>query len=56
MKTSILNLGKALSKENQKQINGGSSDCRRMERCSSNSDCGPNDCVLICVVGRCRAY
>ena len=56
MKNSILNLGKALNKAEQKIINGGTSNCRHMEKCFYTSDCGPKDCVLICIVGRCRAY
>ena len=57
MKKSILDLGKALNKAELKVVNGsGSSDCRHMERCSSDSDCGPVDCILTCVTGRCRAF
>ncbi|CAL2111513.1 hypothetical protein T190130A13A_130008 [Tenacibaculum sp. 190130A14a] len=53
----MLSLGKVLNRAEQKAINGSKSlDCRHMERCSSNQDCGPKDCVLICLTGRCRAY
>ncbi len=39
MKKSILNLGRALNKEAQKQIQGGK------EQCDINNDCGlPNQC------------
>ena len=38
MKKSILNLGKALNKVEQKEINGGK---RLAPQCSSDSDCNP---------------
>ena len=56
MKKSILNLGKALNKAEQKSINGGAGGCNHMALCFSQSDCGDiNFCQLKCGRGRCRA-
>ncbi|WP_435263970.1 hypothetical protein [Tenacibaculum sp. nBUS_03] len=38
MKKSILNLGNALNKADQKQINGGK------KKCDTHNDCGPGAC------------
>ena len=46
MKTSILNLGKTLSKEAQKSVNGGS-----MDYCSSHFEC--QGAFQVCIAGRC---
>ncbi|CAL2103747.1 hypothetical protein [Tenacibaculum sp. 190130A14a] len=40
MKKSILNLGKSLNKNEQKQIAGGK------RRCETVSDCPPNNCCM----------
>ncbi|MEO9571165.1 MAG: hypothetical protein ABJH82_12550 [Polaribacter sp.] len=48
MKKSILNLGKALSKEEQKEITGKGG--HSPEFCSANSDCSPG---LGCCEGEC---
>ncbi len=43
MKKQILNLGKALSKAEQKSINGGALKCS--DQCSTDSQCGAgNEC------------
>ncbi|MDP2541213.1 hypothetical protein [Tenacibaculum discolor] len=53
MKKSILNLGKALNKANQKQINGGANGSCYQEgsRCCENRPWG-----VFCDAGRCGTY
>ena len=57
MKKSILSLGRTLDKVEQQSIKGeGNMNCNHFAYCTTNYDCGPDDCILICVGGRCRAY
>ncbi|CAM1339559.1 hypothetical protein [Tenacibaculum aestuarii] len=53
MKKSILNLGKALNKANQKQINGGSNGFCYQEgsKCCENTSWG-----IFCDAGRCDRF
>jgi hypothetical protein len=50
MKKSILNLGKALNKAEQKLINGGYKAGMCKDTCQSNADCGP---MRECFTGTC---
>lgn len=49
MKKSILNLGRVLSKAEQKSINGGNGGCWNLGNpCSGNWECGSMTCDLVC--------
>ncbi|WP_299537002.1 hypothetical protein [Ulvibacterium sp.] len=50
MKKSILNLGRILTKTEQKAISGGSGDCHNLGKaCFGHWECGSQNCPLLCL-------
>ena len=49
MKKQIVNLGKALDKANQKQINGGESE---KNQCEKRTHCTWYSCITSCICGQ----
>ena len=58
MKKSILNIGKALNKAEQKEINGGRRLASGPCSCTQTSDCAPTPgiCGEVCFNGQCVSF